>query len=147
MKMRILFSNLLIINTFKFYCFLSGMPKISAIIILTNVHHQDSFKTLGGLKGYRDCWDYFMIPLGGVLQTSSKPMRLKRLRDCWDYFMIPFGGCFRLRSKPKRLKRLRDCPRFARASGVSTLKQMPGLRPLSFFIAVALENKFSALHQ
>jgi hypothetical protein len=26
-------------------------------------------------------------------------------------------------------------------------KQMPGLCPLSFFIAVALENKFSTLHQ
>jgi hypothetical protein len=31
--------------------------------------------------------------------------------------------------------------------GINLKKQMPGLRPLSFFIAVALENKFSALHQ
>jgi hypothetical protein len=40
-----------------------------------------------------------------------------------DYFMIPFGGGYILRSKPRRL------------------------RPSSFFIAVALENKFSTLHQ
>jgi hypothetical protein len=31
-------------------------------------------------------------PFGGMLQTSSKPMRQLRLRDCWDYFMIPLGG-------------------------------------------------------
>jgi hypothetical protein len=57
------------------------------------------------------------------------------------------GGILKFLSKPKRQLRLQDCPRFARASGVSTLKQMPGLRPLSFFIAVALKNKFSSLHQ
>ncbi len=45
MNMRMIFSNMLIFNTFKFYYFLTGMSKISAIIILTNVHHQDSFKT------------------------------------------------------------------------------------------------------
>ena len=30
--------------------------------------------------------------LGGCFRLRSKPRRLSGLRDCWDYFMIPFGG-------------------------------------------------------
>ena len=36
---------------------------------------------------------------------------------------------------------------FGHRWGPISKKQMPGLRPSSFFIAVALENKFSTLHQ
>ena len=73
MIIRILGYNLMIINTFKFYCFLSRMPKISAIIILTKVHSQDNFKIRWGLNGLRDCWDYFMIPLRGCFRRDQNP--------------------------------------------------------------------------
>jgi hypothetical protein len=33
----------------------------------------------------------FHDPFGGSFRLRSKPMRPLRLRDCWDYFMIPLG--------------------------------------------------------
>jgi len=80
--MRMVFYKLLIINIFKFCCFLNGMPKLSAIIILTYVHHQDSFETL---------W------------------RTKRISGLLGLLYDPFGGCFRLRSKSMRLRRSSFC--------------------------------------
>jgi hypothetical protein len=67
------------------------MPKISVIIILTNVDHQDSFKSLGGIKGLPDCWDYFMIPLGDASDFAQNPCGLKDL----GLFHDPFGGMLR----------------------------------------------------
>ncbi len=44
-------------------------------------------------------------------------------------------------------RRLRDCPCFARTSRGSPLKNNPEALPLSLFVAIPLENKFSALYQ
>jgi hypothetical protein len=51
----------------------------------------DELKTLAAIET-SGLLGLFHDPFGGMLQTSSKPMRLLRLRDCWDYFMIPLGG-------------------------------------------------------
>jgi len=68
---------------FKFCCFLTGMLKLSAIIILTYVHHQDSFETLWRTKRISGLLGLFHDPFGGILQTSSKPMRLRRRPFCY----------------------------------------------------------------
>jgi hypothetical protein len=44
-------------------------------------------------------------------------------------------------------RRERDCLRFAQTSCGLYKKSNAGLRPFSFFIAVALESKLSKLHQ
>ena len=94
-----------------------------------------------------------MIPFGGDSGSKAMPLRGNGF-CCFEYSLEPSVQTRTKQQKPAQLcwllnlRRERDCPRCARTSGDSTSKkQMPGLRPLSFFIAFALENKFSTLHQ